>query len=245
VAAATAAWFNNAVFPVTLVLTDLASLLHWNAVAHSAGAGTLLSCRNENRVALFLGFGHSLANCSLANSLFSCWNQNGVRFFLRLNNVLANGSLASSFFSRWDHNRVRFFLLLRLGLADGSLASSLFGHWNHHCVRLFLWLSHGLADHSLANFLFRDWYVDSDSSLFCHHLWNENGLLNRFPCAAGCAAAGIAARRTTCAGATRAAASGTRCGATFADLFAEATASLGGRRQGDSDRQRKNETHAL
>jgi len=245
VAAATAAWFNNAVFPVTLILTNLASLLHRNRVAHCAGASSLLSCRNENRVRLFLSFGHSLANRSLANSLFGRWNHHGVGLFLWLNNVLANCSLANSFFSRWNQNRVRLFLLLSLSLADGSLANSLFGCWNHDRVRLFLWLGDGLADHSLANLFFRDRNVDSNSSLFCYHLGYENGLLNRFPSAAGCAAAGIAARRTTCAGATRAAASGTRCGATFADLFAEATASLGGRCQGDSDRQRKNETHAL
>lgn len=230
---------------MALVLTNLASLLHWNAVANSASASALLSGWDENRVGLFLRFGHGLADRSLASSFFGDRNHYRVGLFLWLNNVLANGSLASSFFSHWNHHGVGFFLLLRLGLADGSLASSLFGHWNHHRVGLFLWLGHGLADHALADLLFCHWNVNSNSSLFCYHLRDENGLLNRFPGAAGCAAAGIAARRTTSAGPTRAAACGTRCGATFADLFAEATASLGRRRQGDSDCQRKNETHAL
>ncbi len=210
-------------------------------MANSASASALLSGWDENRVGLFLLLRLGLADCSLASSLFGDWNHNRVGLFLWLNNVLANGSLASSFFSHWNHHGVGFFLLLRLGLADGSLASSLFGHWNHHSVGLFLWLSHGLADHALADLLFCHWNVNSDSSLFCYHLRDENGLLDRFPCAA----AGIAARGTTSAGPTRAAACGTRCGATFADLFAEATASLGRRRQGDSDCQRKNETHAL
>ena len=230
---------------MTLVLANLASLLHWNSVAHSAGASALLSCRNEDRVGLFLWLDNSLANSALASSLFCCWNHDSVGFFLWLNDVLAHSSLANFFFRDWNHHSVGLFLLLDFRLADGSLANAFFNGWDHNCVGFFLWLSNGLADHSLANFFFCDWNVYSHSSLLGHHLWDENGLLNCFPSATGGTAAGIAARRTTCAGTTRAAASGTRCGATFADLFAEATASLGGRRQGDSDRQRKNETHAL
>ena len=153
---ATATTFNNAIFPVSLILTNLAGLFHGNGLTYNTNASAWLGVGDQNIVMLFL-----------VNPL-----------------CLAHIANPGAFFCVRNHYSVFLHLIDPFRLANMTNTSAIFVVWNHDGIVLYLFRPLRFTNVANACPLFLNGNIDSHGSRFDYDLRNQDCAGNSFPCSA-------------------------------------------------------------
>lgn len=154
---AAAPTFNNSIFPVSLILTNLSGLFYRDGFTYNTSASAWLSVRNQDTIFLFLINPLSLAHMADTGAFLRVRNHDSVFLHLIDPFRLAHMADTIALFVMWNHNGVVFNLIRPLGLTNVANARPLFLNGN----------------------------IDSHRSFFGYHLRNHDCSRNSFPCSTG------------------------------------------------------------